>query len=134
MTKTLLLASFVKQNKLKSLKNYLKNNFNIDEDTLFIHESNLEDKLIVTFKIDIDAKEKLDVKKHFKNTLLVHKKGTTFYTINALNKLIEKDFDLHNETNIDYKSYKVDWTKYTNKLIIINNSELEIINLKRILE
>ncbi len=133
MTKTLLLASFVNQNKLQSLKNYLKNNFNINNENIFIYEVEENNKLIVTFKIEVESGERLDVKKHFKNTLLVHKKGSTFYTINALNKLIELENNITDKHNIDYKAYKVNWENYSNKLIIINNNELQIINLKRIL-
>lgn len=100
---------------------------------IFINEIEDSSKYLLTFKLDIEKDEKLDVKKHFKNTLLVHKKGTTFYTINALNKLIEKDYDLIGEKNINYKEYKIDWDNYKDKLIIINKNDLEIIPLNRIL-
>ncbi len=133
MIKTLLLANFLNVNKVNSLKNYLKNNFNINEESIFFFETNDPHKMVATFKVEVANGEKLDVKKHFKNTVLVHKKGTTFYTINALNKLIERDFELTETENIDYKSYKVDWSKYDNSLILINKNGLEIISLNRIL-
>ena len=54
----------------------------------------------------------------------------TFFTINSLNKLIEKEFNLDNG-NVDYKNYQIDWDKYKNTMISLKNNNLEILPLKR---
>jgi len=63
-------------------------------------------------------------------TVIVHKKGECFYTINALNKLIEKINYLENG-NINHLDYKINWDEYQNKIIIIKNEELKIIDIVR---
>jgi hypothetical protein len=51
-------------------------------------------------------------------------------TIYSLNKLIEKENNL-TPGNIDYKSHEIDWSKYSDKIILLNNDELDILDLKR---
>lgn len=131
MNKTLLLASFVLKNNLSWFINHLKRNFNISADKLFFFD--IEDdpnKVIVTFKIVINAGERLDIKKHFKNTIPIHKKGSSLYTINALNKLIESESGLE-VGNINHKNYKIDWDKYQNIFILNNSNTLVLMAIKR---
>ena len=66
-----------------------------------------------------------------KNTFPIHKKGKTFFTINGLNKLIEKIYKLE-PGNIQYKDYQINWKNYDNKLIMIKEKKLYIINLERV--
>jgi len=72
----------------------------------------------------------LNVSQSRSETIQIHKKGLTFFTINALNKLIEKEFNLKSG-NIDYKSHEIDWEKFKNKLILLKNGELDILDLKK---
>lgn len=86
--------------------------------------------LILTFKIFLNIGERIDIRKEFRRTLQVHKKGKTFFTINALNRLIERDFNL-TPGNIDYKSHEVEWDNYQDKFILLKNNVLDILDIKR---
>lgn len=131
MNKTLLLASFVLKTNLDWFVNHLKKNFNIPADKLFFFNiDNDTTKVIITFKIVIDAGERLDIKKHFKNTIPIHKKGTSLYTINALNKLIETESG-GEVGNINHKNHKIDWEKYQDIFILKNGENLVLMPIKR---
>ena len=131
MNKSILLASFIFPERLDWFLNYLETKFNTPKNKVFGYK-NLDDesKLIITFKLIVD-KNNLNIKELFPSAIIVHKKGEVFYTINALNKLIE--FKTNDSIgNIDYKSYQIDWSEYQNKLIILNNKELSFLNINRI--
>ncbi len=131
MNKNILLASFIFPERLEWFLGYLETKFNISKDKVFIYK-NLDDesKLILTFKFVIKDNKKIDFKNLFPNAILIHKKGDALYTINALNKIIEDTSD--NIGNIDYKSYKIDWDTFQNKMLLTNNEGLIIYNIKRI--
>ena len=127
--KTILLAAFVDPFYLEKFLNMLEKKHSIKRESVFMFNTEGED-LILTFKIFLNIGERIDIRKEFRRTLQVHKKGKTFFTINALNRLIEKDFNL-TPGNIDYKSHEVDWSKYSDKMILLKNNELEILDIKR---
>jgi hypothetical protein len=132
MNKTILLASFIFPERLEWFLGYLENKFNIPKDNVFCFKNlNDESKLILTFKVTIPESKKLDLKNLFPNAIVIHKKGTAFYTINALNKLIESTSSA-SLGNIDYKSIKIEWANYQNKIILIDNKELAILDLERV--
>lgn len=132
MNKTLLLATFIFPERLEWFLSYLEGKFNIPKEKVFIFE-NLDDeaKVIVTFKLVLRDGKRINLKKYFPNAIPIHKKGTAIYTINALNKLIEKESGLE-AGNIDYKKYKIDWDKYQDSLILNNGGELTIYKIKRV--
>ena len=66
-----------------------------------------------------------------KNSLPIHKKGTCFFTINGLNKLIEEVYEL-TPGNIKHNEYQIKWTNYSNKLIMIKENKLHILPLNRV--
>jgi len=80
--------------------------------------------------VKIEGDTKVDTNSFFPPTIIVHKKGECFYTINALNKLIEKITD-SSLGNINYQNVKIDWDHYQNKMIIVKNDELKIIEIKK---
>jgi len=127
--KTILLATFVNPNYLDKFLNKLYRKFSIKKQSVFIFETEGEDYLL-TYRIFLNLGQRVDIRKEFRKTIQVHKKSNTFFTINALNKLIEKENNL-TPGNIDYKSHEVDWTKYSDKIILLNNNELDILNIKR---
>lgn len=132
MDKTILLASFIFPERVDYYLGYLESKFGISKKQVFCYE-NLDDKskLILTFRITIKNGEKLNLKELFPSTIPINKKGNALYTINALNKLIETLND-GNVGNIDYKSIKIDWNQYQNKLILITDEELRFFNITRI--
>lgn len=132
MDKTILLASFIFPERLDWFLNYLENKFGIKKETVFVFK-NLDDesKLIVTFKFIIKKNKRVNFKNLFPNAILIHKKGTCIYTINALNKMIEEQHP-SSVGNIDYKSIKIKWEEYQDKILLYNNHELNISSIKRI--
>lgn len=127
--KTILLATFVNPNYLDKFLNKLYKKYSIKKQSVFIFETDGEDYLL-TYRIFLNLDQKVDIRKEFRKTIQVHKKSNTFFTINALNKLIEKENNLI-PGNIDYKSHEIDWSKYSDKIILLNNNELDILDLKR---
>ena len=132
MKKTILIASFIFPERIDWFINLLETNYNLKKDKIFCYK-NLGDnsKLLVTFKLDVTSGKKINLKDSFPNAVTIHKKGKTFYTINALNKLIDEklgDF----AGNIDHKTVKIDWSEYENKIIMINDKRLSIFSLERV--
>lgn len=127
--KTILLATFVRPDYLEKFLNYLKNKFSIKKESAFVFEVG-ENNFIVTYKLYLDFDQRFDIKSNLKNTIQIHKKNKTFFTINALNKLIEKESN-SDIGNIDYKKYEIDWSKYEDKIILLKNNELDILDLKK---
>ena len=126
MKNNLLLVTFLNSNTLEGFLRFLYKKFGIKKRSVFVFKStDDEDKIFATFKVFLDEEEKLDLKSIFRNTSLIHKKGSTFYTINALNKLIETEYGL-NDSNVNHKDFAVDWESYQNTFLLIQNDELVI--------
>jgi hypothetical protein len=132
MNKNILLASFIFPERLEWFLTYLENKFSIKRESVFVFQ-NLDDesKLIVTFKFILKEHKKVNLKNLFPNAILIHKKGNALYTINALNKLIETQSG-SDVGNINYKSVKINWEDYQDKILLYNNNTLKISSIKRI--
>ncbi len=129
--KIITLASFVLNDKVESFKKYLQKRFRTPENKIFIYTSEDEkDKNIMTFRVYLKDGKKINTKSFFPTTIIVHKKGECFYTINALNKLIEKEVGLE-KGNINYKEHEIDWDKYQGKMLIVKNGDLLIMDINR---
>ena len=87
--KSITLASFVYLDKIDSFKRYLFNRFGIDNDKIFQYICDEKNKKILTYRIYIKEDQKVNIDSFFPTTIITHKKGECFYTINALNLLIE---------------------------------------------
>ena len=128
--KIITLASFVYLDKIDSFKTYLGKRFKIKENNIFQYTFNEEDKKILTFMVRLNQGERVDTRSFYPPTIIVHKKGECFYTINALNKLIESMTDTE-MGNINHQDVKIDWDNFQNKMMIIKNNELKIFNINR---
>ena len=128
--KSITLASFVYLDKIDSFKKYLFNRFGIDNDKIFQYTCDEKNKKILTYRIFIKEDQKVNIDTFFPTTIITHKKGECFYTINALNLLIESLSDSESG-NINYKDFKIDWDNYQNKIIIVRKGELKIMDIKR---
>lgn len=128
--KSITLASFVYLDKIDSFKKYLFNRFGIDNDKIFQYECDEKNKKILTYRIFIKEDQKVNIDSFFPTTIITHKKGECFYTINALNLLIESLSDSESG-NINHKDFKIDWDNYQNKIIIVKKGELKIMDIKR---
>ena len=128
--KIITLASFVYLDKVESFKSYLGKRFKIKENNIFQYTFNEKDKKILTFMIRLQQGERVDTRSFYPPTIIVHKKGECFYTINALNKLIES-MSGTDSGNLNYHDVKIDWDVYQNKMMIIKNDELKILTINR---
>jgi hypothetical protein len=132
MDKTILLASFIFPERVEWFLEYLEAKFNITKNKVFCYK-NLDDesKVIITFKLIIPEGKRMNLKDLFPSAIPIHKKGSALYTINALNKLIDQTMGT-SAGNTDYKSFKINWDEYQNKIILINGKELGIFNIERV--
>lgn len=124
-----LIAAFVFPERVEWFLSFLKEKYKINKDKVFCFKVlNDETKYLLTFKLDL-GKNNVNFKTNFPPSLIIHKNGTTFYSINALNILID---DLIGESEIDKKTVKIDWSKYGNKFILTRNNDLLILEIERI--
>jgi hypothetical protein len=132
MNKTVLIASFIFPERIEWFLNYLEVKFNIEKSKIFCYK-NLDDdsKVIITFKITVPNGERLNFKDLFPNAVIIHKKGNSLYTINALNKLIDEKYP-ESKGNTDHKNVKIDWPEYQDKMITLNGENLSILNISRL--
>lgn len=122
----IIIGTFVKKNKILSFIETLKNEFGIRLEKLFIYSIDTNKReYLVTFK----TFDKDRFIKNFGNATVMHVKNGCLFSINALNKLIEKD---NEGSELPNNEFVVDWDKYKDKLIIITNGELSISNLSKI--
>lgn len=128
--KTLLLASFVDKEYLHKFLHNLNTNHRVNNDKVFIFDLT-DETYLLTYKIKIDLGVRFDIKKELPKTIQIHKKKQTFFTINALNRLIERDSDLM-RGNINHKEHQVDWGMYENKLVLLRGDVLEISDINRV--
>lgn len=128
----MLLATFIFPERVEWFLDYLEVKFKISKDNVFCYK-NLDDesKLIFTFKLCIPENGRLNLKNSFPSGIPIHKKGDALYTINALNKLIDK-MTLDQTNVVEYKSVKIDWGQYQNKFMLINGGELMFLNISRV--
>lgn len=131
MEKIILIATFIKASKYDWFLEFLLQEHGIKKDTVFVFTNEVDNGLIVTFRVKLIDGKRIDINKTFPNSIPVHKKGNAIYTINALNKLIEQESGL-TKGNIDYKSYKIDWEKYQGKIILNRGDELIINPIEKI--
>jgi len=126
--KTLLLASFISENEIPNFLEKIQKNFNVKKESIFFFKTENAETFL-TYKIYIDFERRINFKKELPKTIQIHKKLNTFFTINALNKLVEFKSGLAG--NVEHKEYKIDWQEFDNKIILIKNENLEIIPIER---
>jgi len=132
MTKKILIASFIFKDRMKWFLEFLKTEFNIPRNEVFVYENRDNDnQLLFTFYITLLNGEKIDVRNTFNSAIIVHKKKGVYYTINALNRIIELESEVE-LGNIDYKDIKINWEKYRNNLVLLADNNLILIPLKRV--
>jgi hypothetical protein len=131
MKDNILLASFINKDKIEDFYKKLEKFYSISKDKTFLFLMDNEDDYMITFKLVLGNEQKNEIKQKLRNTIQIHKKSECFYTINALNKVIETEYNLP-QGNVDYKSYSIDWLKYQNKLLLVKEDKLIIKDIKKI--
>ena len=122
----IIIGTFVRKNKILSFLENLKNAFRVNLSKIFVYSIDTNKfEYLVTFKTF--DKEKFI--KGLNNATVMHVKNGCLFSINALNKLIEKENENSEKPN---NEYLIDWDKYKDKLIIQTNGELSLSNLSKI--
>ena len=123
--KGFLISSFIRKNAILTFLESVHNQFSIPYSKIFIYniDGNAYEYL-VTFKVN----EKIDLRGILSSSIIVHVKNHCIFSINALNRLIEKEAG-NVENN---KDYEINWNKYGDKMLIVINGELRIEKLIKI--
>ena len=122
----IIIGTFVKKNKILSFLETLKHGFKVNLDKVFIYSIDTNKyEYLVTFK----TYNKERFIKNLSNATVMHVKNGCLFSINALNKLIEKE---NSDSDKPNNEYLIDWDKYKDKLIIQTNGELSLSNLSKI--
>ena len=125
--KGIIIGTFVNKTRILSFLELLKYKFGVDLSKVYIYTINTNDKeFLVTFKTY--NKDKF-IKKLYGSTIM-HVKNGCLFSINALNRLIEMEYDVKEEK--PYNEVEIDWDFYKNKLIVLTNGKLNINDLSKI--
>ena len=119
-----LYCTFTTLNDYEEVANTIQTSYVILFDKLFVLESLDEDKIMLTYNVDMSNSM---VNSMMDNTILVHRKKqtNTLYTINALNEVIKS----LNGGILD-KSFAVDWNDYRNCILLIQTEGFNRIDTK----
>ena len=124
-TNGIIIGTFVKKNKILSFLETLRTGYGIKLDKVFVYDIDTNQaEYLVTFK----TFDKDKFIKKISNATVMHVKNGCLFSINALNRLIEKE----KGEEIPNNEYLVDWEKYKDKLIILTGGELSISKLSKI--
>lgn len=122
----IIIGIFVKKNKILSFLETLKYGFKVNLDKVFVYSIDTNKyEYLVTFK----TYDKERFIKNLNNATVMHVKNGCLFSINALNKLIERE---NSDSDKPNNEYLIDWDKYKDKLIIQTNGELSLSNLSKI--
>jgi hypothetical protein len=124
-TNGVIIGTFVKKNKILSFLETLRAGYGVKLDKVFVYyiDTN-QSEYLVTFK----TFDKDKFIKKINNATVMHVKNGCLFSINALNRLIEKE----KGEEVPNNEYLVDWDKYKDKLIILTGGELSISKLSKI--
>lgn len=115
--KASLIGIFIKTYKLLSLLEILRYSFNVNLDKIRIYRfQDKNDEYLVT----LQTYDKETFLKNIEGSKVLHCKNGCFFSINALNKMIE------DECGHADKTYEVNWDSYRNHLIILTNGILSM--------
>ena len=127
LKKGVIIGTFVNKNKILSFLEELKTRFYINYEKIYVYSISSNDKeYLVTFK----TYDKDKFIKKLSNSTIMHVKNNCIFSINALNKLIELNYDFEKEK--PYNEVEINWDEYKDSLIIITNGELKISKLSKI--
>jgi hypothetical protein len=119
-----LVCTFATQNQLLTTMRSILSSFDIMYNRVYIFES-IENRNDVFYTYNIKGVKQGQT--FLPNTISIHRKkqSNTFYTINALNNLIQEI----NNGVLD-KEYAVEWDNYRDMAILINDNMLKKVKLR----
>ena len=117
-----LICLFTAEPELDHTSSMIAKTYEVVYRRIFVLSIEDSEELVCSFNV-----EKGNHKKQLPGAMLVHRKKetNTLYTINSLNALIRKE----NNGMADSK-FSVDWTKYSNSLLVTSNNELKVLKTK----
>lgn len=117
-----LLCTFLRKEEIPDKIEFLKENYNILFDRIFVLYSNNTQEYILTYSVSSENLDRLP-----NNTITTHRKkeSNTLYTINALNQLI---LTLNN--GVLDKGYAIPWENYRNTVLLTKGPDLRILHTK----
>lgn len=117
-----LICLFTVEEELDHTTSMISKTYEVIYNRIFVLSIEESPELVCSFNI-----EKGNVRKQLPGAMLVHRKKetNTLYTINSLNALIRSE----NNGIVD-TSYSVDWSKYSNALLVTSNNELKVLKTK----
>jgi len=117
-----LLCTFLRKEEIPDKIEFLKENYNILFDRIFVLYSNNTQEYILTYSISSENLDRLPT-----NTITTHRKkeSNTLYTINALNQLI---LTLNN--GVLDKGYAIPWENYRSTILLTKGPDLRILHTK----
>ena len=117
-----LICLFTTEPELDHTSSMIAKTYEVVYRRIFVLSIEDSEELVCSFNV-----EKGNHKKQLPGAMLVHRKKetNTLYTINSLNALIRKE----NNGMADSK-FPVDWTKYSNSLLVTSNNELKVLKTK----
>ena len=124
-TNGIIIGTFVRKNKILSFLETLRGDYGIKLEKVFVYDIDTnQSEYLVTFK----TFDKDRFIKKISNATVMHVKNGCLFSINALNRLIDKE----KGENVPNTEYLVDWNKYKDNLIILTGGELSISKLTKI--
>ena len=123
--KAALIGTFVRKRQILSFLENLKYKYRINLAKVFVYNidgNNFE--YLVTFK----TYERDKFSDEFKSSTIMHVKNGCLFSINALNRLIHEKYGENVLTN----EIEIDWSQYSDKLIILANGQLLIKQISKI--
>ena len=130
MKNNILLASFIKRDRLDESLDVLKKTNKVLNNKVFVlRDSANKNKLILTYNMLIEG-EKIDFNELIKGTISLHRKKetNTLYSLNGLNLIVEIETG---QKQIN-ENYVIDWEKYPNCILLAKDNSL--IRIKTVLE
>ena len=120
---SLLLCTFAHSTNKNLIIDYINQNYELERDCIFLFENEKNPRQIYfTYNV-------IECDHFIEDTILIHRKkeSNTLYTINAMNHII-----IRANNGVLDKSFKLEWGRYSNSLLITNELNLVIIPLNLI--
>jgi len=127
LKKGVIIGTFVLKNRILSFIEMIRYRFGIKFDKIYVYSINSNEKeYLVTFK----TFDKNKFIKKMPGSTIMHVKNGCLFSINALNKLIENEYNIKEKKACNEVELK--WDDYKDKLIILTNGNLNIKDLSKI--
>jgi len=125
--KGVIIGTFVNKNRILCFLELLRYKFKINWEKMYVYDiQDNQKEYLVTFK----AFDKDKFVKELPGSTVMHVKNNCLFSINALNRLIEENYNFTEEK--PYNEIEINWDEYKDKLIILTNGSLNIKTISKI--